>query len=69
LQINSSEITEIQLLQKKKLLRKISPLFKALFPFVKQNPLCVYNNVLKKERNTEEVAVSPMTLILELDYV
>lgn len=40
-----------------------------MFQFVKQNPLCSYNNVLKTEHNTQEVAVSPRKLLLELDYV
>jgi hypothetical protein len=38
-----------------------------MFQFVRQNPLCLYNNVLKTEHNTEELAVSPMKLQLELD--
>jgi hypothetical protein len=50
-------------------LHKICPLIKVMFQFVKHNPLCVYNTVHKKEHNTEKVAVSPMTEILELAYV
>jgi hypothetical protein len=40
-----------------------------MFQFVKHNPLCVYNTVHKTEHNTEEVAVIPMTQILELAYI
>ena len=40
-----------------------------MFQFVTQNPLSVYNTVHKTEHKAEDVAVSPMTLILELDCV